>query len=54
MTTTLCSWTAIQRLLKFWISIDTCLALQEYDGNGEIIVENDSGHDESDHGSGEC
>ena len=25
-----------------------------YDGNCESIVENDCGHDESDHGSGEC
>ena len=25
----------------------------EYDGNCESIVENDRGHDESDHGSGE-
>ena len=35
------------------INLGQAEIIWEYDGYGEIIVENDCGHDESDHGSGE-
>ena len=35
------------------INLGQAEIIWEYDGYGEIIVENDCGHDESDHGTGE-